>query len=153
MKRILFLSLFAVTVSLGQISKNAVTSSPVSDGRLVEVECTVDSLNIYYTNAFSFSGYDGTSYYTTPIYYAKLLTSVKGTPKVSVIVQGKVSGEGWSTVDTVAIADSVETAASGSLDFNGKRFPQYRLKLYGATSNRSDSQYKIGLYLPWTREN
>lgn len=153
MKRIFLLQVLLAAGLSAQIITDASASNPTCEGRFIQAVIGVDSLNTYYTRAFSFGGFDGESFYTYPVFYAKLTYSAKGTPKVTAHVQGWMGDAGWITIDTIATADSVETAASGYLDLNNKHYPQYRLKVFGATSNRRDTQYTIGLYVPWTRKD
>lgn len=145
----LLLLLLPVLLS-GQVLTNGYAQTPVAKGTLYNFQVRVDSLGTYTTSPFSLGGLDKESFVTYPVHYAKTITGPYK-PRVSCVVQGAMSTTtGYTAVDTVALADSTKTLATGTLDLNDKKFPFYRLYIYGATGNRKDttSLYSIDLYIP-----
>ena len=116
----------------------------VSSKATVTIHANVDSLTTYTSGPFGLSGYDAESFYTYPLAYGKKLASA-GTPKISAYIDGSYGFSTWTVVDTILTTDSVTTFASGTLDLNNKHFPQYRVRIIGATGNRRDSQVDLVL--------
>lgn len=117
----------------------------IGTAKLIKFSGKIDSLSTLSSNPFNLNGYN-TDYYSYPLSAQKLFTSTSGTPKVKVIIQGTFNGSTYTNIDTIGVADSVESVVKANYDMNGAIYPQYRLTITGATNNRRDTLFEIYLY-------
>jgi len=149
----LFLSLliFILLTSLIQSQEN-VTIEKSTDYLTVSWSTAVDSNSTVYTKPFSLRSFDAVDWYTYPIHFSKLQSSVKNKPFITVTIEGSDDNfVTYKTVDTVGtLSDSLETLYAGVINCNPTTFGKfytYRLKAIGTTDNRSDAILKVFLHL------
>jgi hypothetical protein len=113
----------------------------------------IDSTATVYSDWFSIAGYDAESFATYPMHWGRLLTSVKGKPRILWVVEGSYDGGTTAfTIDTLSVnADSTETYGVGTMNFNSKKAPLIRYKITGTAGNRSDTYAKGEAYIPRKR--
>lgn len=146
----LMFSVLTVDLSAQGFISDAVARPTDGNGVVWAFEVEVDSLENYTSKAFSLSPYDADDFSEYhPLHFGKVASSADGTPRVFVYIQGTYGDGNWFTVDTVAVADSVETYNTGTLDLNAKKCAAYRVVfdgITGYTDNRLDTVYKLSLY-------
>ena len=171
--RTLFAMLAILLFTANIFAQSTVTETIEVNYYSHEVASTlVDSTGTAYSNWFSLRGYETTSPYITQTdttnglattfvpdlrYSTFKITSVKGVPKVTLIVEGTNDTRDTSQyflIDTLSsVADSVETWQYKETDFGGKRFLFYRYQYKGEAANRADTRVKNYLYYPKKKFN
>lgn len=146
--RLIFLTLAVLILQAyagdGTWTRNAMRSSqPYGD--TYRFTCTVDSIDTLTSSAFKLGKYDGVSWTTLPFWVQYTATSAAGSPKLTGYVQGSMDGTNWNAVDTLFTDATSETRTVTSYDFNNKKFPQYRILIYGVALNRSDTTLDLWL--------
>lgn len=150
---VLMLMCAVAMVSLAQITTN-MTFKQVNTGGYWTLALTIeDSGTVYNSNAFSLGDYDGESFATYPLAVQRTLSSVSNVSYVNILIQASMTGgssDTWTTVDTVAIQDSVETTTYSTHDLNSKKYPYYRFRFVGtengATTNHDDATFTLYAY-------
>lgn len=170
MKRLIIFSLLAIFL-LSQ-SAFAQTELTNKNAELTHFEASfpntkVDSLTSIYSTWFTLRGYEETqpyilqtdtsgslaqTYYPDKIFYTYKFSSTTGKPRITWIVQGSNDLSDTSqhfAVDTLsAVGDSTETWQYNSVDFNGKRFLNYRFYFKTVAANRADTYVRATIYKP-----
>ena len=142
MKIILFLlALVAITYAQTPIGT---TATQKTDEQILAIYGNIDSLNTYFSDpSISFNGFINDT--TIALAYFKRLNSVKGVPKVTVILQCDYGNGNWQTSDTLFKADSIETVIMGTKTIS-KIAPKYRVYIVGTAGNRRDTMLDLVLY-------
>lgn len=141
-----FAMLFLFTAeSMAQV--NTPTEKFDGSSLMLTMSSPVDSLSTVNGEWINISKFDGDNFYTYSPSYGKLLTSAKGTPKVTVTIEGSFDQTNVSVIDTVGgPSDSLETFAASKTDLNNRKFPYIRFKFKGEARNRRDTIVKTVLY-------
>jgi hypothetical protein len=114
----------------------------------------IDSVTNVYSEVFTLNGWDQGLSSSNPVHWTRILTSTKGKPRITVIVQGSNDETNWLSVDTLSVKnDSTETFGYGTMSFNTYKYAYYRFKVQGDSGNRTDTYAKFEIYLPYRREN
>jgi len=147
MKNIFFFVVLTLLITFGAQAQTKITTNNIGTSQVVSFEMIVDSLSTLTTNPFTLSSFDGESFYTYPLSYGYILTSVAGLPRVSMFIQGSFDGStNWTNADTLATSDSTETFRKLSFDLNNAKYPYYRISVTGTAGNRRDTDLKFWLY-------
>lgn len=163
---IVLLSIFALGTLNAQTSFTTKTVE-ITHFHAIFPSTLIDSTDTVYSEWFTLAGYDYESDYilqaddstglaSTPyrrfLHATYNLSSTLGKPRILAVIQGTNNTDDASSLYTVdslsANADSLETYQYAHLDFNGKRFQKYRLKITGTAGNRSDTYFKAEIYVP-----
>lgn len=159
MKRLnLFTLLFLLVLSALVFAQGSWTANAKRTGQpfgdVYRFTCTVDSVDTLTSFVFKLGRYDhvywGTPADTTNIEYPFRIqytaTSTLGSPKLTGYVQGSFDGSNWDAVDTLFTNLTSESRTVADLDLNNKKYPQYRVVVYGVAPNRSDTVFDMFLY-------
>lgn len=155
MNRVFLLLLMAFTLVTSVFAQTVISheTRSLADAYTIDVpQTTIDSNGVYVTPWFSLREFDD-DLTNHPVIYMKYQSSVLAKPHITTTVEGAFFADDsvW-VVDTIGVvADSSEVKQYGTLNFNGKQYPMYRLKYSGTTSNRSDAWIKNTLYNPYRR--
>lgn len=138
-------------------------------GDLIRFTCTVDSVDTLTSAVFNVRKYDGaywgpstgtetdktdtTFVPAQPFAYRLSTTSVKGAPKVTAYIEGSFFVDTlFAVVDTLCTDRTSETASISTIDLNNKKYPYYRLVVYGVALCRDDAIFDLVLYA-YQKEN
>ncbi len=163
MKRdlVILIAIIAITMSTcvpahGQVTgfyrDAAVSYGDQYSSMIVSFAGSCDSTINDTSRTFTFAGYQGESFYVSPIQYSKKLNSTADTPFVSLFFQGLVDSSNWVTIDTLGIKDSLETVQRGTINFNDLKCKQYRMIIKaesnGAGTPSGDFDFSLYFLLP-----
>jgi hypothetical protein len=171
---ILFFILLAFTAWAGdgEWSNNARKDSQPY-GEIFRFTCTVDSIDTLTSATFKLGKYDNVYWGSNrdtvstmdtlasgafltiadkgghvgrPFWIQYQATSAAGSPKITGYIEGSFDGSNWDPVDTLFTDLTSETRTVAQLNFNNKKYPQYRMKIFGVALNRSDTVFNAYLY-------
>jgi hypothetical protein len=144
----LFLTLLLGLLSVGTILPQFVLNAravPHTAGVLLKFSGSLDSLTTLYSSAFTLPF----SADSMKLNVGRKLTSTN-LPRVTITLQGSLDGSNWDSLLTFYTADSLKTYASKKSGTN-YIYPNYRIKIVGATGNRRDTRFEFFLF-SWFRK-
>ena len=144
----------------GEWTSNATRSGSTVYGDVIRFTCTVDSVDTLTSASFTLGKYDN-AYWGTPrdtvgnldstlaanlgkpfrLQYTA--TSVLAAPKLTGYVQGSFDGTNWDAVDTLFTDFVSESRTVANYDLNNRKYPFYRVVIYGVALNRSDTVFDM----------